>query len=80
MIIISQNRGGAYILAEMNGAVLTWPIGAFQVIPYYPRWSITLPLLEDILDISTDELHHREESVETDEELTQDTGDDNPED
>ena len=69
MIIISRNRGGAYILAEMNGAVLGRPIGAFRVIPYYPRRTITLPPLKDVLDISTDELRRREESVEADAEL-----------
>ena len=36
LIVISCNLGGAYILAEMNGAVLTRPIGAFRVIPYFP--------------------------------------------
>jgi hypothetical protein len=79
MIVISRNKGGAYILAEMNGAVLTRPISAFRVIPYYPRRSITLPPLEDVLDISTDELRRREESVEADEELTQDAEGEDPE-
>ena len=37
MIVISRNHGGAYILAELSGAVLSCPIAAFQVIPYYPR-------------------------------------------
>jgi transposase InsO family protein len=69
MIVISRNRGGAYILAEMNGAVLARPIGAFRVIPYFPRQTIALPPLEDLLDISTDELRRREQSTEPDEEF-----------
>jgi hypothetical protein len=69
MIVISRNRGGAYILAEMNGAVLARPIGAFRIIPYFPRQTIALPPLEDLLDISTDELRRREQSTEPDEEF-----------
>jgi len=76
MIIISRNRGSAYILAELNGAVLQRPIRAFRVIPYYPRCTITLPLLEDILDISTEELRRREESKEVDEEFSPPANDD----
>ena len=76
MIVISRNRGGAYIIAEMNGAVLARPIGAFRVIPYYPRRTITLPPLEDVLDISTDELRRREESMDPDEELSAPAPDD----
>jgi len=34
MIIILHNRGGAYIVAKLNGAVLDHPIGVFRVIPY----------------------------------------------
>ena len=56
MVVMSRNRGGAYIIAEMNRAVLNRPIGAFRVIPYYPRQTITLPPLADVLDISTEEL------------------------
>jgi hypothetical protein len=53
----------------MNGAVLNRPIGAFRVIPYYPRRTITLPPLADVLDISTEELRRREQSDDADEEL-----------
>ena len=53
----------------MNGAVLARLIGAFRVIPYFPRRSITLPSLEDVLDISTDELRHCKQSVEPDAEF-----------
>ena len=56
MIVVSRNRGGAYILAEMNGAVLSRPIGAFHIILYFPQCTITLPPLKDVLDIFTDEL------------------------
>ena len=80
LIVISRNRGGAYILAEMNGAVLTRPIGAFRVIPYFPRRTITLPPLNDAFDISTDELRRREQSVDPDEELAPPLEDESAED
>jgi len=69
MIIISHNRGGAYIVAELNGAVLDRPIGAFHIIPYFPRRTITLSSLEDVLDISTEELHRCEQSIDPDKEF-----------
>lgn len=34
LVIISRNRGGAYILAELNGAVFDQPVAQFRVIPY----------------------------------------------
>ncbi|KAI0037609.1 hypothetical protein FA95DRAFT_1506764, partial [Auriscalpium vulgare] len=37
LVVISRNRGGAYILAELDGSVLDRPIAAFRVIPYFTR-------------------------------------------
>ena len=36
LIVISRNRGGAYILAEMDGLVLNRPTAAFRLVPYLP--------------------------------------------
>ena len=69
MIVISRNQGGAYIIAERSGAVLAHPIGAFRVVAYHPRQTITLPPLDDILDILTDKLRHREQSEDLDDEF-----------
>ena len=49
--------------------MLNRPIGAFRVIPYYPRQTIMLPPLADVLDISTEELHRQEQSKDADNEL-----------
>ena len=52
LIVISKNRGGAYILAELDGSVFDQPIAAFRVIPYFARQRIDLPPLDSLLDIS----------------------------
>ena len=53
LIFISWNRGGACILAELDGSLLHRPIAAFRVIPYLAHKHIEIPLLEELLDVST---------------------------
>jgi hypothetical protein len=52
LIFISHNRGGACILAELDGSLLYRPIAAFRVIPYFAREHINIPPLEELLDVS----------------------------
>jgi hypothetical protein len=66
LIVISRNRGGAYILCELDGSVFHRPIAAFRVIPYFARKSIPLPSLDELLDISTERLREMEESMLSD--------------
>ena len=63
LIVISRNKGGAYILAELNGALLDRPVAAFRVIPYFARKNLTLPPLKDLLDVSLDRLKELETST-----------------
>ncbi|KDR69124.1 hypothetical protein GALMADRAFT_77818 [Galerina marginata CBS 339.88] len=69
LIFISRNRGGAYILAELDGSLLHRPIAAFRVIPYFARKSIPIPPLDDLLDVSTDRLRELEASTASDPDL-----------
>lgn len=63
LICISRGKGGAYILAEMDGTVLQSPIAAFRVIPYHARGSIDLPSnIHDLVDIQPDTLKEMEEN------------------
>jgi hypothetical protein len=66
LIVISRNRGGAYIIAELDGSVFDRPIAAFRVIPYFARENIDLPPLEDLLDISQQRLAEMENSDDID--------------
>jgi hypothetical protein len=66
LIIISKNRGGAYVIAELDGSILYRPIAAFQVIPYFAHSKITLPPLADLLDISKHCLQEMENSDSAD--------------
>ena len=52
LIIISQSKGGAYIISKLNGSVFDHPIAAFQVIPYFACQHIDIHPLNELIDIS----------------------------
>jgi len=60
LVVVSRNKGGAYIICELDGSVFDRPIAAFRVIPYFARKAITIPDLSDFLDISTERLRDME--------------------
>jgi hypothetical protein len=62
-IVISRSQGGAYIIAELNGAVFDRPVAAFRVVPYHARTSLELPPLNTLLDISISRLKQMEDST-----------------
>jgi hypothetical protein len=66
MIFITKNRGGAYILCELDGTVPFGPFVQFCVIPYFPRKSIPLPPIEEFLDIIPGELDQQIQSTKAD--------------
>jgi hypothetical protein len=75
LIVISRNRGGTYIIAELDGSVFYQPIAAFQVILYFTCSKITISLLTELLDISQHRLQELEESKSADLENELDDGD-----
>ena len=66
LIVITRNKGGAYIIAELDGAVFDRPIAAFRVIPYFARTKLDLPPLEELIDISQNRLKEMSESTDVD--------------
>jgi hypothetical protein len=63
LIVISRNKGGAYIVAELDGSVFDRPIAAFRVIPYFARTTLDIPPLSDLIDISKERLTQMEDST-----------------
>ena len=61
-IIVSQNRGRAYIIVELDGSVFDWPVAAFRVIPCFAWAKILLPPLDSLIDISLAQLGQMEAS------------------
>jgi hypothetical protein len=75
LIVISRNKGGAYIVSELDGSVFDRPVAAFRVIPYFARTSLVLPSLEDLVDISKERLAEMEHSPVIDPDDDDDVGD-----
>ena len=65
LIVISQNRGSAYIIAELNGSVFDCLVAAFQAIPYFAHHQIGIPPLNKLIDISACQLRKLEDSTAT---------------
>ena len=61
MVVISRNKGGVYIICNLNSVVLDHPIAAFWVYLYRARKFIPLP--DTVLDIDTSRLREMEQSM-----------------
>ncbi|ETW78932.1 hypothetical protein HETIRDRAFT_453475 [Heterobasidion irregulare TC 32-1] len=75
LLVISRNRGGAYILAELDGLVFDRPVAAFRVIPYFAHRSLKLADLEALLNISQERLQAMEDSRSRDDDAEDDNTD-----
>ncbi|KAI0054529.1 hypothetical protein BV25DRAFT_1765069, partial [Artomyces pyxidatus] len=65
-VVLSRNRGGAYILAELDGATFDRPVAAFRLVPYLARKQLTLPPLQDFIDVPLSRIAELEDSDEID--------------
>ena len=59
LVVVARNRGGAYILCTLDGAVYDRPCAAFRLVPYFARRHIEIP--EGILDVPREVLDQMEE-------------------
>jgi len=66
LIVISQNKGGAYIISELDRSVFNCPVAAFRVIPYFARTKLDLPPLDNLIDILHARLEEMKNSTATD--------------
>ena len=54
VVVICRNKGGAYVVCELDGTVYDRPVAAFRLLPYRARSQIPLP--DDVLDIPPERL------------------------
>lgn len=80
-VIIRRNKGGAYIMCELDGSVLDRPMAAFRVVPYFAREHIDLP--QEVLDADERRLQEMADSTSQgdddkfdDKDISEDTADD----
>jgi hypothetical protein len=66
VVVIARNKGGAYIIAELDRAVFDCPVAAFRVIPYFACKSLTILALDRFIDISTAWLQEMEDPETSD--------------
>lgn len=71
MVVLSRNRGGAYVLCELDGTLFHRPYGAFRLVPYFARRHIDLPEIAAFVDVP--------EALERLEDELDDGSDDSPE-
>ena len=82
LVVLAQNKGGAYIICELNDSVFDCPVAAFCIIPYFAHKTLPLPDLDKLINISTDHLRAMEESTMSgpDNEDAEDVADDEEDD
>jgi hypothetical protein len=66
MIVVSRNKGGAYIICNLDSTLAHAPIAAFRVVPYLAQKSIDIPDLEEHIDMSVARLRELEYSTTAD--------------
>jgi hypothetical protein len=66
LVVVLHNKGGAYIVCELDGTLYHNPIAAYCVIPYFAREYIELPDFEKYFDISVKWLRKMEQSTAED--------------
>jgi hypothetical protein len=75
MVIVCQTTHGAYILAEMDGAVSKLRFAAFHIIPYHAQQKMNIDLETFfVFPDANEEMEDAEDETETDEDIQETTG------
>ena len=74
MVVVHHTKGGAYILAELNGAISRLRYAAFHIIPYLARFPDRIPVTSLLDKVELEDVQLRSESFPP----TDDPHDDTP--
>jgi hypothetical protein len=66
LVVVSRNKGGAYIVCELDSMLYHNPVAAYRIILYFAREYIELPDFEEYSDISVKRLRKMERSTAED--------------
>ena len=74
MMVLHQTTGGSYLLAELDGAISKLWYAAFQLLSYYPRTKISIPVM-DLTKLGNEELDNYEAKEDVEYNENKDKGD-----
>ncbi len=60
MIVVSCNKGGTYIICDLDGTLAHTPVAAFRVVPYFTRKSLDIPDIQQHIDMTVAHLQQME--------------------
>ena len=63
MVVVSRNKGGAYIICDLDGTLSHAPVAAFQIVPYFAHEHLNIPDLEQHIDVSISQLRKLEDTA-----------------
>jgi hypothetical protein len=66
LLMVSCNKGGVYIVCELDGTLYHNPVAAYRIIPYFTQEYIELPDFEKYSNISVKRLCEMEQSTAED--------------
>ena len=66
LVVVSRNRGGAYILCELDGTLLHAPFAVFCIIPYFACEHIEIPDIQNHIDVTVARLREMEGAMDQD--------------
>ncbi len=66
MITISRNKGGTYILCDLDGTLAHTPVATLRVIPYFTWKSLDIPDIQQHIDVTMAHLKQMEQTPDAD--------------